>query len=178
MFHWTLTSQLPSILEYGLLCRSELERRGIAYTEHGYGRAGKEEDFAGHVCVSFYPQRGMMKSETGALVVIEIDPEVVIIEGSFYCPHNTAKSEYEFDELVSNTSVDDLDELFTGPNDRRLVDWQAEVWIPERIAVDYFRKICFRNEDEQEWAVNACSGVASLLPRRLPFVVGPSWVIS
>jgi hypothetical protein len=163
-------------LEHGILCRSELERRGIPYIPHGYGRAGKEDEFAGHVCVSFHPQKGMMKSETGSLAVIVIDSEVVMIDGAFYCPQNTAKSEYEFEELVSHTSVDHLDELFEGPNEWRLIDWQAEVWIPEGIAVDQFRRIWFRNKDERDRAVEACSGIASSLPRALPFAVGPNWV--
>ena len=176
VFHWTPASQLPSILEHGILCRGELERRGTPYIQHGYGRAGKEQEFANHVCVSFHPQKGMMKSETGALAVIVINSEVVITEGSFYCPQNTAKSEYEFDNLIRHTSVDDLDGLFTGPNEWHLIDWQAEVWIPEHIPVDQFIKIGFRNKDERDRAVDACSGIGSGLPRTLPFAVGPKWV--
>jgi hypothetical protein len=175
VFHWTPASQLPSILEHGVLCRAELESRGIPYIEHGYGRTGKEVDFARHVCVSFHPQKGMMKSETGVLAVIVIESEVVIIEGSFYCPQNTAKSEYEFDELMNNSTIDHLDELFEGPNEWRLIDWQAEVWIPDGIAVDHFREIWFRNKDERDEAVNACSGIAADLPRTLRFAVGPKW---
>ena len=175
VFHWTPASQLPSILEHGILCRCELERRGIPYIQHGYGRAGKEQDFAGHVCVSFYPQKGMMKSETGALAVLVIDSDVVITDGSFYCPQNTAKSEYEFDELVSRSSVDHLDELFMRPNEWELIDWQAEVWIPDGIVVNHFREIWFRNKAERDQAVDACSGLASGLPRTLRFGVGPKW---
>jgi hypothetical protein len=174
-FHWTPASQIPSILEHGILCRSKMDEQGISFTLHGYGRAGKENDFDGHVCVSFHPQKGMMRSETGALAVIVLDTDVVIIEGAFYCPQNTAKSEYEFDELVRRTSADHLDELFEGPNERRLVDWQAEVWIPDCIPVDYFREIWFRNKAERDATVNACSNIASRLPKTLHFRVGPTW---
>jgi ssDNA thymidine ADP-ribosyltransferase DarT-like protein len=175
VFHWTPASQLVSILQHGILSRCELERRGIPYIKHGYGRAGKEQDFADHVCVSFYPQKGMMKSETGALAVFVMDSEIVITEGSFYCPQNTAKSEYEFDELVNCSSVDHLDGLFKGPNEWDLIDWQAEVWIPDCIDVNYVRKVWFRNKAERDQAVDACSDIASSLPNTLRFGVGPTW---
>lgn len=119
VFHWTPMSSLPSVLEHGILCRRDLDARNISYEPHGYGRAGKENDFAGHVCVSFYPHKGMMKSETGALAVIVMSSEVVITEGAFYCPQNTARSAYEFDELVSQSSIEHLEELFEGPDEWR-----------------------------------------------------------
>ena len=101
-----------SVIQNGILCRRELEAQGIAYDPHGYGRDGKEQDFAGHVCVSFYPQKGMMRFEPGPLMVIQMKSEVAITEGAFYSPQNTAKSEYEFSDLVNCTSVGDLDALF------------------------------------------------------------------
>jgi ssDNA thymidine ADP-ribosyltransferase, DarT len=175
VFHWTPMSRLLSVLEHGILCRRELEARGIVYDAHGYGREGKEQDFAGHVCVSFYPQKGMMRVEPGPLVLIEMRSEIVIWEGAFYSPQNTAKSEYEFSDLVNCTSVDDLDALFEGPTEWRLRDWQAEVWIPDGIPPDQFQKMWFRNRDERDQALEACASMASSLPTTLVFGIGPTW---
>ena len=173
VYHWTPAKRLPSVLQHGILCRRELNARGIAYDPHGYGRVGKEQDFYGHVCVSFYPQKGMMKSEAGTPAVIVMSSQVVIADGAFYCPQNTARADCEFDSLVACTSIDDLDALFEGPNEWRLRDWQAEVWIPDGIPVDQFREVWFRNKEDRDKAVAACAAVASM---PLRFAVGPSWV--
>ena len=175
VFHWTPATRLPSVLEHGILCRRELEARHIAYDPHGYGRSGKENDFVGHVCVSFYPQRGMMRGESGPPAVIVMTSAVVIIEGTFYCPENTAKAECEFDELVTHTSVEHLDELFEGPAEWKLRDWQAEVWIPNGLPVRVFSEVWFRNEAERDNAVAACAGLAATLPRTLRFMLARPW---
>jgi len=57
VYHWTPVRLLPSVLAHGILCRRELQRRAISFDPHSYGAAGKAEDFAGHVCVSFHPRR-------------------------------------------------------------------------------------------------------------------------
>lgn len=175
MYHWTPARRLPSVLTHGILCRRELDARGIPYDPHSYGRAGKELDFAGHVCVSFHPHKGMMKGDTesGPPAVILMSSELVVTEGTFYCPENTAKSEYTFDALCGWTSVQHLDELFEGPTEWRLRDWQAEVWIPYGIPVEQFLRVWFRNKEERDQAVEACGNID--LPMTLPFGVGPSW---
>src|SRR3954447_25015130 len=76
--HWTSAAAIRSVMENGLLCRRELEARGIEYSPHGYGRAGKEDDFAGHVCLGFLPHWGMMRSETGPSAILDINADVVL----------------------------------------------------------------------------------------------------
>ena len=172
VYHWTPAARLPSVLTHGILCRRELDRRGIAYDGHSYGTAGKDKEFEGHVCVSFYPHKGMMKQATGAPAIIVMSSIVVAAEGAFYCPENTAKNEYEFTEISSHTQVEHLDELFAAPDAWELVDWQAEVWIPEGIPVDRFSHVLFRTTEEREAAVAACAPIAASLPRDIGFVVG------
>jgi len=118
----------------------------------------------------------MMKAETGAPAVIVITSAVVVIDGTFYCPENTAKSEYEFAELVSHTSVEHLDELFEGSTEWKLRDWQKEVWIPDGIPVRAFSEVWFRGEAERDEAVVSCSEVAASLPRNIRFRLAPSWL--
>jgi hypothetical protein len=111
----------------------------------------------------------MMRAETGPTAVIVMSSQIVITEGTFYCPENTAKAVYEFDELVNNTTVDYLDNLFVGPTDFGLKDWQAEVWIPDGILPTEFTQIWFRNEAERDTAVEACAGFAANLPKPIQF---------
>lgn len=126
-----LDGEVPE--EHGILCRRELENRGIAYDPHGYGRAGKENDFAGHVCVSFLPSWGMMRRETGPAAVIEMPATIAAVEGAFYCPDNTARNDYEFSEVSTWTGVDRFEALFAGPAEWRPINLQSEIWIPDGI---------------------------------------------
>lgn len=175
VYHWTPAELLPSVLERGLLCRDQLAAQGIAFHPHSYGRAGKAEDFAGHVCVSFFPQKGMMRSESGPPALIVLPSTVIAAEGAFYCPENTARNEDDFDELKSRTEVEHLEELFEGPDEWRLIDWQAEVWIPEGIPTEEFRAVYFRNEGDRDDAVGACAAASAALARPIPFGVGKGW---
>ncbi len=175
VYHWTPARRLLSVLERGILCRRELDRGGIDYDPHSYGGYGKEDDFAGHVCVSFFPHKGMMRNEAGPPAIIELSSRVVIAEGAFYCPENTAKSEYDYETSSARTEVEHLEELFEGPDEWRLIDWQAEVWIPDGIPVREFRRVLFRNADELSETFRACDGIELDRNDNLPFVVGEAW---
>jgi hypothetical protein len=173
LYHWTPTKAVPSVLEYGLLPRRELDARQIEYDPHGYGRAGKEEDFGGHVCLAFMPHWGMMSRESGPSAIIEIDAAVVGIDGAFYSPENTARNEYEFAEVSSWTTAQDLDDLFTGPSEWGLRSYQSEVWVPA-VPIDYIRTIHFRSEADRDEVLARLGPLASALPRKIYFAVTPS----
>lgn len=173
LFHWTPTEAVPSILENGILPRRELDARGIAFDPHGYGRAGKEIDFAGHVGLTFMPHWGMMRGESGPSAIFEVDASISATIGAFYCPDNTARNEYEFDEVSTWTTAAHVDELFTGPTDWGLVSYQAEVWVSE-IPVEYIRSVHFRSEDDRDEVLTRVRAIAPGLPRKLYFAVTPS----
>jgi hypothetical protein len=153
-----------------------MDRRRIAYDPHSYGAIGKELDFQGHVCVSFHPHKGMMKNESGPTALIEIPSRIVALEGAFYSPENTAKSEYDFDEVSQRTALEDLDSLFEGPDVWRLVDWQAEVWIPDGIPVAEFERVLFRNREDLDEALEASRGIELDRDSNLTFAVGKPWM--
>src|ERR1700686_3568085 len=91
-FHWTPLSNLPGVLQHGILSRNHLEKLGLPFIKHGYGTAGKEAQFGGFVCISFQPQKGMMRRETEPQALLEVRPELIYVEGAFYCPGNSAKN--------------------------------------------------------------------------------------
>lgn len=174
-FHWTPLSNLPGILQHGILCRSRLELRDLTYTAHGYGRAGKEAEFADHVCVSLYPQKGMMRRASEPQALFEVKPELLYVDGAFYCPGNSAKNEYDFEELVKKTALDDLEELFEGPTEWRLKDWQAEIWIPGYIHRGDIVRVLFASDGTRQQAVDLCRAIAEDLPKDITFAVGAAW---
>jgi hypothetical protein len=176
VYHWTPASALPSILEHGILCRRELEARNIVYVPHSYGTYGKDEEFAGHVCVSFQPQKGMMRAETGPVAVIEMRSILVAMEGTFYSPVNSARNDYDFSDLSTRTSAEDLDALFQSPTSWWLIDWQAEVWLPVSVPPDRIVAVNFRNMDDLAASASACQAVVEALPRSIDFKIGKSWV--
>lgn len=160
VYHWTGLSNIRSILEHGILCRHRLREKGIAFSEHGYGRAGKDLQFDHYVCVSLYPQKGMMRRETGPLALLEVQPALLYVDRAFYCPGNSARNEYDFDELVAKTELVHLEELFEGPGEWRLKDWQAEIWVPEFIAAGDIIRISFATDAIRQRAAEMCEDVA------------------
>lgn len=173
LYHWAQAMAVPSVLQHGLLPRRDLDSRGIAYDPHGYGRAGKEEDFAGHVCLAFMPHWGMMRRESGPTAIFKIDASIVAVDGAFFCPENTARNEYDFSEVSTWTTATHLDDLFTGPTDWDLVSYQSEVWVPE-VPVDYIRSVIFRTVEDRDAVLADLGSVATALTHKMYFAVIPS----
>jgi len=118
----------------------------------------------------------MMKNEGGPSALIELPSRLVAIEGAFYCPENTAKSEYDFETASQRTGAEHLDELFTGQDQWWLVDWQAEVWIPGGLPVSEFRRVLFRNKAERDEALEGSRGIQLDRESTLPFAIGTDWM--
>jgi hypothetical protein len=172
--HWTPASAVPSVMEHGLLCRRELEARGIAYQPHGYGRAGKELEFAGHVVLGFLPHWGMMRSESGPVAILEINSRVVLADGTFFCPDNTARNDYDFSEASKWDAAKHLDDLFEDPTSYKSANYQAEIWVPDGVAVEDIVGVYFRTTEDRDAAIAAIGPLASTLPRKVFFGVQTS----
>ena len=158
-------------MQNGLLCRRELEARGIAYQPHGYGRAGKEKDFEGHIALGFLPQWGMMHSESGPSAIVEVNAKVVMAQGTFFCPDNTARNEYDFAEARTWTAARHLDDFFEDPTSFKSKNWQAEIWVPDAIAVEDIMAVYFRTIEDRDAAIAAIGTLASSLPVPVHFGV-------
>jgi hypothetical protein len=104
-----------------------------------------------------------------------VRPELVYLDGAFYCPGNSAKNEYKFDDLVQKTAVADLEEFFEGPDKWWLKDWQAEIWVPGYIATGDIVRVNFANEQIRDRAVELCKDITGSLPKDFEFAVGADW---
>ena len=172
--HWTPATAVPSILQHGILCRRELNARGLPYEPHGYGRWGKEADFAGHVCLGFLPHWGMMSRETGPSAILEIQAAVVATPGTFFCPDNTARNEYDFSEVSTWGTAQHLEDLFAGPTEWKSENYQAEIWVPDGIQVNQIPAVYFRTKEDLQSVLDAMGSLADQLPHTVYFGVRPS----
>jgi hypothetical protein len=144
LWHYTRLDDLASIIEAGAIyCRAELERRGIAFASvHYYGTEEKRRTLSEYVSCAHMPAWGMMQDEQHELVVLSLDVAVAEEEGTCFCPGYAARSEYDANEIVTWTSDQQLERLYTGPQATTTVRG-AEIFVPERISADHIRRICF-----------------------------------
>jgi hypothetical protein len=116
----------------------------------------------------------MMSRATGPTAVLEIRATVVLADGAFFCPDNTARNDYDFAEVSSWTSSQHLDDMFAGPTDWKSADYQAEIWVPDGIAVDDIPTVYFRSEEDRDAVINAMGSLADSLPQTVFFGVRSS----
>ena len=165
LYHWSPTAAVPSVLQYGLLPRRELDARGIPYSPHGYGRARKEVEFGGHVGLTFMPHWGMMRGEAGPTAIFEIDASVVAIDGAFYCPDNTARNEYEFSDVSTWTTSTHLDDLFDEACSTGALSAIRPKCGSRRFPINYIRTVHFRSVDDRDEVLTEVGPIAAGLPR-------------
>lgn len=144
LWHYTRLDNLASIIEAGAIyCCAELERRGIAFeSEHYYGTEEKRRILGEYVSCAHMPAWGMMQDEQEELVLISLDVAAAEVEGTCFCPGYAARAEYDANELVTWTSDQDLERLYTGPQATTTVRG-AEIFILERISADHITRVCF-----------------------------------
>lgn len=164
VFHWSPARSVASIIQNGILSRSELARRGIRnWVPHGYGSPEKERALAGRVGVAFRVKPLMMREWSTTPVVFELNPEILAGDGTLFVPGNSAASRFATTELSSLRGAAALENLFV--RDRVLADGQAEAWIKVRVPCVAIRAIHVATPD-----------LARRLEARLPDWVGETHV--
>ena len=132
VYHWSPGRSVTSIIRLGILSRAQLHRRGIRdWVQHGYGSPEKERALSGHVGVAFRVKPLMMREWSSTPVVLELDPETLVGEGTLFVPGNSAASRFPASELSTLRGTAALDRLFV--REQVLADGQAEAWIKDRI---------------------------------------------
>jgi hypothetical protein len=132
VYHWSPGRSVSSIIRHGILSRAQLHRRGIRdWVQHGYGSPEKERALSGHVGVAFRVKPLMMREWSSTPVVLELEPEILVGEGTVFVPGNSAASRFPASELSTLRGAAALDRLFV--REQVLADGQAEAWIKDRI---------------------------------------------
>lgn len=125
VYHWTPLRAVASILQSGILSRRLLAESGIGYVGHGYGGRDKEAVLSDYVSLSFAPKPWMMVEWSDDPVLVELELEAVLGDGTLFIPGNSASGTFSASSLRSMIGAPAAEGLFlTG----QLVA-QAEAWV-------------------------------------------------
>jgi len=162
LIHFTPITNLPSILEHGLLSRRDVDNlinRSSLLVNDSLRLDGYKEA----VCLSisfpnyrmFYKYRSQDEENLDKWVVIGINPEILWKFNCAFCSHNAASNEARFIYLEERKDPRTLESLFDDYGDIRratlnipgnyTTNPQAEVLVFDSIPVTEFQKIYFNN---------------------------------
>lgn len=151
LFHFTHSDNLSSILENGLLSRSELDEEGNKYT-YDFNDEFRIDGHPDAICLSIsFPNARMFwryrKLKPGNWVLVEIDPSILWTKDCAFYPTNAASNNVRFKDLDLMKGCEAfralfLDEVFGIQRDVNLpakytTDVQAEVLVFEKIDPEY-----------------------------------------
>ena len=178
LFHFTRASNLPSIMENGLLPITDLNCRNIPFANNDLARYDGCKDA---VCLSIgFPNYRMFFSLRNRdlnidWVVLELDAKILLDFDCAFCYSNAAKSEISNTPLESRKTLEALKGLYVEQYgnicrnqlnlpDSYPTDPQAEVLVFGRIPVSYIKKVHFNDlfaEDEYKKFIpeSICSGL-------------------
>lgn len=164
LFHFTHSDNLSSILENGLLSRSELDDE---VNEYNYD-FNDEDRIDGHldgICLSIsFPNAKMFwkyrSLKPGNWVILEINPSILWTKNCAFYPTNAASNNVRFNDLElmkGNVAFSALfsDEVFGIQRDVNLpaeytTDVQAEVLVFEKIDSSYIVNTFHSNKQSAE----------------------------
>lgn len=125
VYHWTPLRGVASILHSGILSRRLLADSGIPFVGHGYGGRDKETVLFDYVSLSFAPKPWMMSEWSDDPVLLELELDVLLGDGTLFVPGNSASATFSAASLTSMTGAPATEGLFaTGQ-----LAAQAEAWV-------------------------------------------------
>lgn len=164
LFHFTHSDNLSSILENGLLSRSELDDENNGY-DYDYNDEDRIDGHPNAICLSIsYPNARMFwkyrNLKPGDWVILEIEPSILWTKNCAFYPTNAASNNVRFEELGSMKGSHALSALFSdevfgiqrdeGLADKYTTDVQAEVLVFESIDPNYIVNTFHPNRESAE----------------------------
>ena len=154
LYHFTAVENLPSILRYGILSRSNMDNRGIKYLANDNLRLDNRPYLIS--CSIEYPNNTLLwkyKYESGKdFCLIELDIQLLIEIGKEKnSPARCSTANAAKRNGSSLLRISDIEYLFEGARDPLLptnytTNEQAEVLIYKNIPVQYIKRIIFRTD--------------------------------
>lgn len=191
LWHYTLCSNLPGIIEHqAIFSGQELEARGIAFdSDHYYGSDEKQRVLGAYVSCATMPPWGMMASEEEELAILELDPTVVTIDGTSFCPGWSPWAVFDANDIVTWTRPEHAEAIYVGEGFQTVSG--AEIFVPGCVPFEHVRRIVFFDRESRERARDAMARVVrdrgvqlgrritlAIEPRRFPRdwqQTGPPW---
>ena len=125
VYHWTPLRGVASILQSGILARRQLADSGIPFVGHGYGGRDKEAVLFDYVSLSFAPKPWMMSEWSDDPVLLELELDVLVGDGTLFVPGNSASATFSARSLTSMTGASAAEGLFLAGQ----LAAQAEAWV-------------------------------------------------
>ncbi|WP_313487166.1 DarT ssDNA thymidine ADP-ribosyltransferase family protein [Atlantibacter hermannii] len=154
LFHFTHSDNLSSILENGLLSRSELDEEG---NEYNYD-FNDEDRFDGHrdaICLSIsFPNAKMFwryrNLKPGDWVILEINPYILWTKDCAFYPTNAASNNVRFKALDLMKGCEAFNALFFD----EVFGIQREVNLPAKYTTDVQAEVLVFEKIDTEYIVN------------------------
>lgn len=160
VYHFTREDNLESILNMGIVPRTELENKNIHYI---YNDGYRLDGFTNANCCSIsFPNYKMFfkyRNENPDVnwAVIELSSDILYNKNCYFCKGNAASSLVRETPIQLKQGIIGLRNMFSeregqftreqmGLPNHYSTDPQAEVLIFDTIEVDYFKRIIFDNE--------------------------------
>lgn len=159
LFHFTHSDNLSSILENGLISRSELDNADAIYDFNDQSRIDGHLD-AISLSISFPNSKMFYKyrcSKPGNWVILEIDPSILWTKNCAFYPTNAASNNVRFNDFELMKGVHAFNNLFLDNifgiqrdkwiSDKYPTDVQAEVLVFEKIAPQFIISTFHANKE-------------------------------
>ena len=156
LVHFTSANNIPSIIQYGILSRNELDNQGISYQYNDIMRLDGHLD-AISLSVTFpnYKMfyRSRKVSDTNWVVLI-IDPNIILYADCLFYHTNAANRNMHLIDQNERKTLEAFKYMFYDRDIRKIVnmddnettDPQAEIQVVGRIPVNMIKLAVFENE--------------------------------
>jgi hypothetical protein len=169
VYHWTPIRSVASILSHGILCQSLLSRQRIGHVPHNFGNATKRLLLKEFVAVSFKAKPWMMGAWSQSPVVIAVDAESLVADGTMFVDGNSAATSVALDWVKSGIGAAGLARIFDASG---RVKPQSEAWVPTRIPIPAIRAV---HVEGQSMASRVIAAIEAYAPeaRGLSVLISP-----
>jgi hypothetical protein len=174
VYHWTPIRGIASVLSHGILCQSLLSRQQIGHVPHNPGNASKRLLLKESVAVSFKAKPWMMGAWSQSPVVIAIDAEILVANGTMFVDGNSAATSVALGRIKSGIGMEGLTRIFDA---RGGIKPQSEAWVPNRIPAPTIRSI---HVQEDSMASRVRAAIEAYLPAAgsLSVIVSPEMFLT
>lgn len=154
LVHFTNADNIPSIIQYGILSRNELDNQGILYQYNDIMRLdGRLDAISLSVTFPNYKMFYLSRQVAGTnWVVLIIDPNIILYADCLFYYTNAANRAMHLIDQNEHKTLEAFKSMFYDHFTRKIIDDnettdpQAEIQVVGRIPVNMIKLAVFENE--------------------------------